>query len=476
MPPTCRHNSLHLDVSPHAAEAGFTRPPLAKRAAAVTASGRVPKAAAANTEASLLENESLFPGPLVLPGDGLALDPKEPPQSLRAWSTSSHRNPVTRQRNTLYVAPAPRVADDLQPILTTWAVPSVLPAPLKGGCSPPDPEHIRAYLEAFYHPLPVKLLPEVMSFVRWTDAGGSGKQPQYIGLQSGDGVTRVTTRPCPDRTYPRQLSLNDILDAALEVLPGDAYALVTLTNHDLYEDDDDDFCCGRAYGSSRIAVVSSARYHPVLDKPAGIDREHMWPFSHCAAHVARLCEEEEEEDAAAARPAKRPKTTTPKPVADPDNRAEPPMVRVIRAGLAAPPPSASPTGLWLSRMARTVAHELGHCFCLAHCSYYACVMQGTGGIAEDMRQPPYLCLVCLAKLTAAVGGVVGGRVDTGRLVVERYRALGRFCERWKGVGMFAAYGCWLEQRIEGLGKDLPGEEDRAERRQLRPVFHQTATT
>ncbi len=470
--PTCSHDSLQLDVSPHASEAGFTRPPPAKRTAATTSSGRAPNKRVLqptmDEHTSPLDPESLFPGPLVLPGDGLSVDPKEPPQSFRSWSTCNMRNSVTRQRNTLYVAPAPRVAGDLQSILNGWAVPSILPAPLKGGCDTPDPNQIQAYLEAFYHPLPVKLLPDDdLCFVRWTDEGGSGKQPRYIGLQGGDGVTRIRTRPCPDKTYPRQLNLNDILDTALEILPNDAYALVMLTNHDLYEDDDDDFCCGRAYGSSRIAVVSSARYHPLLDKPEGIDREHMWPFSHCAAYVSRMCE-----DAEPARPSKRPKTA-PKPAVKP-SATESPMARVIRAGLAAPAPTDSHTGLWLSRMARTVSHELGHCFCLAHCSYYACVMQGTGGIAEDMRQPPYLCLVCLAKLTAAVGGLVGGRVDKVKIMVDRYRALARFCERWKRVGMFAAYGCWLEQRIEELEKDLPGEEeDRAPRQQLRPLFNQT---
>ncbi|KAK4129974.1 hypothetical protein BT67DRAFT_437390 [Trichocladium antarcticum] len=207
-----------------------------------------------------------------------------------------------------------------------------------------DPD-AHQYLAAFYHPLPVKLLPDGPRFVPWTDdKTGGRKQPAYIGLQVGRGITRITTRPCPDGAFARQLSLNDILDAAIEALPGDAYAMVMLAHHDLYgDDDDDDFCCGRAYGGSRVAVVSSARYHPALDDAAGIDRAHMWPASHCADHVAAL------------------------------------------------KPRNHPRPLALSRVARTASHELGHCFGLAHCSYYACVMQGTAGLAEDARQPPYLC-------------------------------------------------------------------------------------
>jgi archaemetzincin len=130
------------------------------------------------------------------------------------------------------------------------------------------------------------------------------------------------------------------------------------------------------------------------------------------------------------------------------------MAGVIKAGLAAPEPNSSPTGLWFSRVARTVAHEVGHCFCLGHCSYYACSMQGTAGMAEDLRQPPYLCLVCLAKLTRAVRDVEKYADDT-QFLVERYRALAGLCARWEGLGMFAAYRCWLEKRIEMLEAPLP---------------------
>ncbi|KAK4040667.1 hypothetical protein C8A01DRAFT_35321 [Parachaetomium inaequale] len=446
MPP-CKHRALHLDVSPHAAEAGFARPSLAKRKAATTPSGR-----ATGSTAEHARLESLFPGPLVLPDDGLAIDPKEPPQSLRSWATEKMRNPVTRRRKTIYVVPAPEIPQSpaFCPMLHKWKVPSVLPAPLKGGCDAPRADHVRDYLEAFYHPLPVKTLPGRAQFVPWTEGKSKpspSQPPQYIGLQLGDGVTRITTRPCPDEVYPRQLSLNDVLDAAIEALPDDAYAMVVLTDHDLYEDDDDDFCCGRAYGSSRVAVVSSARYHPLLDEATGIDREHMWPFSHCDAYVQRLCKDA---GGSTSGPTNRRKLTSPDPTS---LGPEQPMQRVIQDGLAAPKPTDSHTGLWLSRMVRTVSHEVGHCVCLAHCSYYACVMQGTAGIAEDLRQPPYLCLVCEAKLARAVRDI--GEADEVRWLVERYSLLVGFCAVWGRVSMFAAYRCWLQQRIAVLKGTLP---------------------
>lgn len=381
------------------------------------------------------------------------------------------RNPFTQERKTIYVVPTP----DIKPgtafsrTLNGWSLPFVLQAPLKGGCDTPKAKYIRNYLEAFYHPIPVRSLPNTASFVPWTEGKSKPnpkEPPQYIGLQMGDNVTRITTRPCPDETYPRQLNLNDMLDAAIAALPLDAYALVLLTDHDLYEDDDDDFCCGRAYGNSRVAVVSSARYHPLLDEPEGIDRAHTWPFSHCAAYVQRLCREdaEEAEDAEQAAgstttgtssTSKRRKltTTTPAPAPDPKPATpepETPMMRVMRAGLGSLGPNHSPTGMWLGRMVRTVAHELGHCLCLDHCSYYACVMQGTAGMAEDLRQPPYLCLVCEAKLARAVRDLGEGGGDEGQVLLGRYERLVRFCTLWKSVGMFAAYKGWLEERIAVL--------------------------
>jgi archaemetzincin len=440
----CNHERLHLDVSSHAAEAGFVRPPLTKRKAATTPSGRV---TGSTVEHARLE--SLFPGPLVLPDDALAIDPKEPPQSLRSWITEKARNPITQRRKTVYVVPTPEIAPELLPALSRWMLPFVLRAPLKGGCSPPKAEHLGDYLAAFYHPLPVKLLSDDVRFVPWVEGKSNKstkqKDPQYIGLQVGTRITRITTRPCPDEIYPRQLNLNDILDAAIESLPSDAYAMVMMTDHDLYEDDDDDFCCGRAYGGSRVAVVSSARYHPLLDEPMDIDREHAWPFSHCETDVQRLCRDAADEEGSSKKRRKAaPKRQPPKPSSTDES-----MAGVIKAGLSAPEPSSSLTGLWFSRVARTAAHEVGHCFCLGHCSYYACSMQGTAGMAEDLRQPPYLCLVCLAKLTRAVRDVEKYADDT-QCLVERYRALAVFCAKWKGLGMFVAYRCWLEKRIEML--------------------------
>ncbi|KAL2193937.1 hypothetical protein P885DRAFT_71748 [Corynascus similis CBS 632.67] len=444
----CKHDTLWLDVSPHAAEVGFSRPPLVKRKAATTPSGR-----ATGSTADHARLETLYPGPLVLPDDALALDPKEPPQSLRSWANDKMRNPLTEKRKTIYVIPAPGVSSPsaFSSMLKGWKIPLVMQTKGAEGCQWPDGDEVENYLKAFYWPLPVTVWRECVQFIPWVDddkpkVGKTGQLPRYVGLQVGDSVTRITTRRCPDETFRRQLSLNDLLDAAIEALPDDAAAMVLLTDHDLYEDDDDDFCCGRAYGNSRIAVVSSARYNPELDESRRIDRAHVWPFSHCAAYVlGQACQTAAAATSAAASGHAKCRTTAPGPTMPANKTQLSAMVRVIKNTILTD--GESGVNMWLSRLVRTVSHELGHCLCLDHCSYYACVMQSTASIAEDLRQPPYLCPVCEAKLARAIRDVWhGDDNDQLQCMFDRYDMLAKYCAA-RGGTLFAAYGIWLRERI-----------------------------
>ncbi|KAK7756334.1 hypothetical protein SLS62_001560 [Diatrype stigma] len=524
----CLHRSLQLEPSPHAKESGFERQSLVRRLAATTKSGRCgghklakvrgrtqPSAAAAGgVDDDDLNLSWSFPAPLVLPGDDLAWDPKSPPQSFRAWLHGETRNKPTEDRQTLYVAAAPRVTAGVA-FMADWLLqPSIIDVNMTGGGEsadadteggpkkakkmkmsrsqshtttkpspklppPPSCADVISYLSAFYHGMPVKPLPQCLRFVPWqeekttrpsskkkrkrqksSNSSDSDTGTEYIGLATQDDTaTRIRVRPSPDGLFRGQLNLDDILDAAIEMLPPDAYALVLLVDHDMYEDDDDDFCCGRAYGGSRVAVVSSSRYHPALDDGVGTDHAHMWPASHCRSYVDRVC-------AAVARPAK-----AQAPAADPSSTATA-AVSPIRAAIdAAREVSVSMRNsqeqigaLWFSRLARTVAHELGHCFGMAHCAYYACSMQGTAGMAEDVRQPPYFCPVCLGKLSHAVAGELlearyghgdgVGNDDDGRkrkYVRERYERIAEFCDGWKGKnGLFAGYEAWVRARLDLL--------------------------
>ncbi|KAH6875681.1 hypothetical protein BKA58DRAFT_126172 [Alternaria rosae] len=443
----CKHTVLQLNSSPFAELAGYEQPDAAARASAETTSGRAPKS---------VKDHSIgtFPAPLVLPHDDLNYDPDSSPQSTKEWLNEECRNKVlsTTGRNKLYVVEVPGISKKAD-FMRHWVVPTGCDE-LKGeGKAGPSPsaDHFVDYLTAFYHDMPVRLFPTALTWTSWGSNTKSAKGcrsaalPKYIGLSHGDRCTRIRVRPAPDTAFPAQLNLDDILDTAISILPADAYAMVILVDHDIYESDDDDFCCGRAYGGSRVAVVQTARYNPALDEREGdeIDRSHMWPWSHCKTFVDDLCAVEDVK----AKPATKRQKESSKSGA---------MKAAIQAATTYKPTSEVQEyqALWFSRLARTVSHELGHCFAVDHCVYYACNMQGTGSMKEDVRQPPYLCPVCEAKVAHAISGEMkGGREDEKKeWVKQRCQALRHFCERLGDKGMdssmWQGLDGWLEKRLE----------------------------
>lgn len=416
-----------------------------------------------------------YPAPLVLPGDDLALDPEYDPQSLQCWIELDARNSVTHQKKSVYVVSSPQISDEAA-IMRQWTVPSdrkVRGSSNRNALKSPMVDDVREYLEAFHHGLPVKTFTKPFKFTTW-DTTLVRNASRYIGLALGDRCTRIRTRACADGTFARQLCLLDILDALIENLPRDAYAVVLLIDHDLYEEEDDDgFCCGRAFGGSRVAVVSSARYHPGLDDDAEIEREHMWPASHCADYLER--------EAGLHRSMNAPKggiagqgshSSQPSvevspfgpfanfyrlrhelPHLTPIGKAVKKAHKVATSGVQGP---ADSYGLWLSRVARTASHELGHCFGLGHCAYYACVMQGSASVVEDVRQPPYLCHICLKKVTIAVLEVKA-HLEEAEYVSERDRVLSEFCKKWEHVPMFAGYQVWLDEMTKWRRKVIKAQ-------------------
>ena len=437
----CIHRKLCLESSSHASQAGYKTPTEQQRLSAALAHS--------SKKANDVPRATTFPAPLILPDDDLALDPKCPPQSLRQWIRLKERNPVTPERRTVYVAASPAAGPGVD-FVRTWAIPAG-----SNSCDvqPPKTTDIAEYLAAFYHGIPVKMLPqEALTFASWDSPPSKGKvskdAPRYVGLNTSSECIRIRTRASKDRIFARQLNLDDLLDAAISILPNDAYALVLVVNYDLYEGADDEFVCGRAYGGSRVAVVSSARYNPVLDARQGVERAHAWPASHCETYFKTRCESSTSELQPVKKRAKRSHDSDRKTL-DPTTSQEDTAcgaLSVATAAFRALPsfdnllPTPVLDGLWLGRMCRTAAHELGHCFGMDHCVYYACAMQGSASLKEDARQPPYICPVDLAKMLAA----------TEADPTARYKAIVALCTKHAGVHLFDAFRAWILEMLKDI--------------------------
>jgi archaemetzincin len=101
--------------------------------------------------------------------------------------------------------------------------------------------------------------------------------------------------------------------------------------------------------------------------------------------------------------------------------------------------------LLLHRSCKVLAHETGHMFGLAHCTYFNCLMNGSNHLAESDRRPLHLCPACLRKLQWSIG------FD----VLERYHALEKVC---RGDG-FTDEADWFSRRIELLQSESPAHHD-----------------
>ena len=147
------------------------------------------------------------------PGDWLA-EHDEYGQSVAAWWAARPNLPINARR-TLYLLPLGRLYPESSPPIETLA----------------------AYVEAFFG-LPVKVLPQVE--VR--DLGARTRTNEF--------------------TKNLQAHSADVLDWMKKHVPADAYAMLAITETDLYPADSWNFVFGQASFKDRVAVQSTARYHP----------------------------------------------------------------------------------------------------------------------------------------------------------------------------------------------------------------------
>ncbi|KAI1303778.1 hypothetical protein F5Y03DRAFT_384963 [Xylaria venustula] len=382
----CQHTELLLECSPWAEEAGFELPEAAKRFAAATKAGRNPLATTGESVKAIEKLSREAAARLALSFLGRLLLLKDALNWEPNCPAQSFRSAVVE------------------------------------------------YLSAFYHGHPVKSFPHELCFVPWIGTSRGTKSADNHTSASLASTKATSNRAhiglAPDERFKRQSELGRYPPSGHRDAPGRCV-------HDRH---DDDFCCGGALGaSSRVCVVSSTRYSPALDEES-IDHQHMWPTSRRNKFTNRLCTSENLE------PQKHIKSVYETP--------ESPLRRVVQAAKTVP---TSPTvkalnGLWFPRVARTLVREVGHCFAISHSLYYACNMQGTSYIAEDLRQPPYVCPICLEKVTYAIGCELQqhDKASKGVYVKERYRAIARFCEAWKHVGLFVGYGARVQARLQQL--------------------------
>ena len=90
----------------------------------------------------------------------------------------------------------------------------------------------------------------------------------------------------------------------------------------------------------------------------------------------------------------------------------------------------------LRRSCQILAHEAGHMFGIAHCTWYRCVMNGSNHLAESDGQPLHLCPVDLRKLQWSAG------FD----IAARYRRLLAFST----AAGFTAEAEWLRARLREI--------------------------
>lgn len=105
----------------------------------------------------------------------------------------------------------------------------------------PDLELLRAYTAAYYHPMPVEMLP--------VTADKEVRAQERVNSSSGK----------------KQWKSGDIIDWMAGKLPADGYAMLAVTMTDLYPEESWNFVFGQASIRGRVGVFSFARYHPSWD-------------------------------------------------------------------------------------------------------------------------------------------------------------------------------------------------------------------
>ncbi|WP_193211305.1 archaemetzincin [Luteolibacter marinus] len=145
----------------------------------------------------------------------------------------------------------------------------------------PDLAKLKDYTAAYYHPMPVEMLPVLAD----AEVPAKGR----INGMSGK----------------KQWKSTDLLRWLPGKLPKDGYAMIAVTMTDLYPDENWNFVFGQASTRNRVGVFSFARYHPawtggvgdagtealVLRRAAKVlthEMGHMFGIRHCIYYECNM--------------------------------------------------------------------------------------------------------------------------------------------------------------------------------------------
>ena len=237
--------------------------------------------------------------------------------------------------------------------------------------------------------------------ILWQEPGGDGRGNRLVGRiceESGRYQTHVDgllTQLCTIRENEEYNGRN----------LSDAFAVVGVTMCDLYSCDEDLFVAGMAAGGSKVAVLSFARYHPMLK----MSPEKWQDYG----YIKKSSNYSYYED-------NRPRpTTTPVPL----NRNDLPQ---------------NVQSEYFHRAGKLLIHEMCHVYGIDHCIHYHCLMNGTAHLVEDFSSPCHICCVCLRKLHFRLG------FD----IIHRYEKLEQV---YKSHGL-TEQRKWVARKLDSLGE------------------------
>ncbi|KAG5775270.1 hypothetical protein H9Q73_011053 [Fusarium xylarioides] len=468
MSDSCNHQTVYVNCSSAAADAGFVRPSPEERTLAMSKTGRLARGTYLARE-DAVDDEHTFPGPLVLPQDHITENPSEQGQSCKDWfamQTTQQRCEAISTRNRIYLYNPPslkHLSEEMQSWMNPILPQGIAPGPERWTWTLKEYRQLIVYLRAFFttmhisqcslgttHFVPI----QGRKRVHFADA----PKTSVVGFTvSEDGEAfEIRHRPSPDGLSRMQLNVSDLKTALLQNKAQAAHSVVMVVNHDLYEDEEEEYITERVWVADGVAIISAFRHNPSFDGLADIDGVHRWPASHCQAYVdQRLTVLNNTKDSTTRN---HPFKAYGKPSGDSA------LGLAIQAANQAGQPSSMEdlSNLWFARVLFAVSRGAVRCFGLGNCTYYACLMQGVSGTRQAGEIPPYLCPVCYSKLgseLALLQPVSQRGIEREKAwVEEHYAELKKFCSRWNKIPQFAAFEAWLGKRLE----DRKGNGDAGE--------------